>query len=81
MRGNYQTTERTASYSCSYYLGCHILTDGLNPNLDILNQQVELVPDKLQSVHLVLPVLQRCHSESPQQQQSRVTKQEKKHHE
>lgn len=50
------------------YLCCHVLTDGLNFNLDILNQQVELVSDELQSVHLVLPVLQCCHSALPRQQ-------------
>lgn len=52
-----------------YYLCCHVLTDGLNFYLDILNQQVELVFDELQSVHLVLPVLQCCHSALPRQQQ------------
>lgn len=52
------------------YLCCHVLTDGLNFDLDILDQQVELVFDELQSVHLVLPVLQCRHSASPRQQQS-----------
>lgn len=51
------------------YLCCHVLTDGLNFNLDIPDQQVELVFDELQSVHLVLPVLQCCHSALPRQQQ------------
>lgn len=53
-----------------YYLCCHVLTDGLNLRLDIVDQQVQLVFDKLQSVPLVLPVLQRRHSESPRQQRS-----------
>lgn len=56
---------RTAFSCCQHYLGCHVLADGLNLNLDILNQKVELVLDELQAVHLVLPVLQRCHSEAP----------------
>lgn len=61
--------ERRAGGAASpCYLHCHVLTDGLDFNLDVLNQQVELVLDELQPVHLVLPVLQRRHSGSPRQQ-------------
>lgn len=59
-----------SSISCHlHYLRRHVLTDGLDLYFDISNQQVELILHKLQPVHLILSVLQCCHSEAPPQQQ------------
>lgn len=51
------------------YLRCHVLTDGFDLHFDISDQQVELILYELQSVHLILSVLQCCYSKAPPQQQ------------
>lgn len=47
------------------YLRCHVLTDGFDLHFDISDQQVELILYELQSVHLILSVLQCRHSKAP----------------
>lgn len=57
---------RKSTCSCGpHYLRSHVFTDGLDFCLNVINQQVELILDKLQPINLILSVLQRCHSEAP----------------